>query len=199
MRQAVQREDRHGHGRLETRLPGLDDRHEPEVGLQHETALGGLSINQRSAWFLAHRLRVALSEEGGVFSGPVEVDESYFGGRRRNMSNACRKELADTGGGAVSKTAVVGVKDRATKQVAARVVERTDGAALQGFVIDHTAPGARLLLQPIEPTPRFLVLPSRCVGAKLCQSQEPFPVTGRVGGFIPWSCIARSVWRAGTG
>ena len=28
---------------------------------------------------------------------------------------------------------------------------------------------------------------------------EPFPVTGRVGGCIPWSCIARSVWRAGTG
>ena len=28
---------------------------------------------------------------------------------------------------------------------------------------------------------------------------EPFPVTGRVGRFIPWSCIARSVWRAGTG
>ena len=101
-----------------------------------------LEINQRSAWFLAHRLRVALSEEGGIFSGPVEVDESYFGGRRRNMSNARRKELADTGRGAVGKTAVVGVKDRATKQVAARVVERTDKATLQGFVIDHAAPGA---------------------------------------------------------
>ena len=101
-----------------------------------------LNINQRSAWFLAHRLRVALSEEGGIFSGPVEVDETYMGGRRANMSNARRKELADTGRGAVGKTAVVGVKDRATKQVAARVVERTDAATLQGFVVEHTALGA---------------------------------------------------------
>ena len=101
-----------------------------------------LTINQRSAWFLAHRLRVALSEEGGIFSGPVEVDETYMGGRRANMSNARRKELADTGRGAVGKTAVVGVKDRATKQVAARVVERTDAATLQGFVVEHTALGA---------------------------------------------------------
>ena len=58
------------------------------------------------------------------------------------MSNARRKKLADTGRGAVGKTAVVGVKDRATKQVAARVVERTDAATLQGFVVEHTAPGA---------------------------------------------------------
>ena len=101
-----------------------------------------LSINQRSAWFLAHRLRVALSEEGGVFSGPVEVDETYFGGKRANMSNARRKELAGTGRGAVGKTAVVGVRDRATRQVVAKVVERTDASTLQGFVVDHAAPGA---------------------------------------------------------
>ena len=101
-----------------------------------------LSINQRSAWFLAHRLRVALSEEGRVFSGPVEVDETYFGGKRANMSNARRKELKDAGRGAVGKTAVVGVKDRATKQVAAKVVERTDASTLQGFVGDHAAPDA---------------------------------------------------------
>ena len=129
-----------------------------------------LNINQRTAWFLAHRLRVALSEEGGVFSGPVEVDESYFGGRRRNMSNARRKELADTGRGAVGKVAVVGVKDRTTKQVAARVVERTDGATLQGFVIDHTAPGATVYSDdssayeslPVRPRDRqALALPVR--------------------------------------
>ena len=121
-----------------------------------------LEINQRSAWFLAHRLRVALSEEGiegnepgrvpdrpggepgsgKVFSGPVEVDETYFGGKRKNMSNAKRKALAGSGRGAVGKTAVVGARDRATKQVTAKVVERTDAPTLQGFVVDHAAPDA---------------------------------------------------------
>ena len=101
-----------------------------------------LNINQRSAWFLAHRLRVALAEKGGVFAGPVEVDETYFGGRRKNMSNAKRKELAGTGRGAVGKTAVIGAKDRETNQVAAKVIERTDAPTLQGFVRTHAAPGA---------------------------------------------------------
>ena len=69
---------------------------------------------------------MALSEDGEVFSDPVEVDETCMGGRRADMSNARRKELADTGRGPVGRTAVVGVKDRATKRVAARVVQRTD-------------------------------------------------------------------------
>jgi transposase-like protein len=103
-----------------------------------------LDITQKSAWFLAHRLRRALDRDGGKFSGPVEVDETYFGGKRKNMSNAKRKELAEQGAGrgAVGKTAVVGIKDRETKHVRAKVVENTDKATLQGFVIDHTAPGA---------------------------------------------------------
>ena len=101
-----------------------------------------LGLTQKTAWFLAQRLRVALSQDGKLFTGPVEVDETYFGGKRRNMSNAKRKELADTGRGAVGKTAVIGVKDRATKHVAARVVTATDAATLQGFVWQHAEPGA---------------------------------------------------------
>ena len=58
------------------------------------------------------------------------------------MSNAKRKELADTGRGAVGKTAVIGVKDRETRQVRAKVIEHTDKPTLQGFVVEHTAPGA---------------------------------------------------------
>ena len=104
-----------------------------------------IGVTQATAWFMLHRIRQAWEsgENGhGPYSGPVEVDETYMGGRRANMSNARRKALADTGRGAVGKTAVVGVKDRATKRVAARVIESTDKATLQGFVIEHTEPGA---------------------------------------------------------
>ena len=101
-----------------------------------------LKINQRSAWFLAHRLRTAIAAKGGVFDGPVEVDETYFGGRRQNMSNSKRKELADNGRGPAGKTAVVGAKDRASNKVAATVVENTDAPTLQSFVKDHTAQDA---------------------------------------------------------
>ena len=106
-----------------------------------------LKISQKSAWFMLHRLRQAwapVSASTGSFSGPVEVDETYFGGKRKNMSNAKRKQLADEGAGrgAVGKTAVVGIKDRATNRVSARVVTDTTKPTLQGFVVDHTAPGA---------------------------------------------------------
>ena len=104
-----------------------------------------LAISQKSAWFMLHRIRETWkSPTGGKFAGPVEVDETYVGGKRKNMSNAKRKALADAGvgRGSVGKTAVVGTKDRASNQVSARVVTSTDKPTLQGFVVDHTVPGA---------------------------------------------------------
>ena len=103
-----------------------------------------LGITQKSAWHMAHRLRRSFAEKDGPFSGPVEVDEKYMGGKRKNMSNAKRKALAGTGRGAVGKTAVVGMKDRATNQVRAQVTERTDKPTLQGFVVEHTSPAAMI-------------------------------------------------------
>ena len=102
-----------------------------------------IGVSQPTAWFMLHRIREAWARETpGGFSGPVEADESYFGGRRRNMSNAKRKALQDTGRGAVGKTAVVGIKDRKTNQVRAKVVERTDTKTLQGFVRNNVDPDA---------------------------------------------------------
>ena len=102
-----------------------------------------IKVTQKTAWFMLHRLReVWANDKVDKFSGPVEVDETYMGGKRRNMSNAKRKELAGTGRGSVGKVAVVGAKDRATNRVAVKVVESTDKPTLQGFVVEHTAPGA---------------------------------------------------------
>ncbi len=105
-----------------------------------------LKISQKSAWFMLHRLRQAWAPAAaaptGSFSGPVEVDETYMGGKRANMSNAKRKELEGTGRGAVGKVAVVGAKDRATNQVAARVVTDTTKPTLQSFVLAHASPDA---------------------------------------------------------
>ncbi len=94
---------------------------------------------------MLHRIREAWAGENGEpFDGPVEVDETYFGGKRKNMSKAKRKELAGTGRGAVGKTAVVGMKDRDSNKVTARVVDDTDGQTLQGFVADHAASDAKV-------------------------------------------------------
>ena len=99
-----------------------------------------IGVSQRAAWFMLHRIREAWGEDDGEepFDGPVEVDETYIGGKRKNMSNAKRKELAGTGRGAVGKMAVVGMKDRDTNQVRAEVVTETDAETLQDFVEENT-------------------------------------------------------------
>ena len=99
-----------------------------------------LEITQKSAWHLAHRLRKAFENSEALFTGPVEADETYIGGKRKNMPKSKRAAL--TGRGAVGKTVVVGTKDRETNRVAARVVENTDGPTLKDFIGEHAAPGA---------------------------------------------------------
>ena len=99
-----------------------------------------LGISQKAAWFMLHRLRLAFDAETGPFTGPVEVDETHIGGKRKNKPLAKRKELK--GRGAVDMTTVAGAKDRETNRIAARVVADTDAPTLQGFVREHAAPGA---------------------------------------------------------
>ena len=103
-----------------------------------------LDVTQKTAWHLAHRLRKAFESAGPavVFEGPVEVDETFVGGLRKNMPKHKRAELE--GRGPIGKTAVVGVKDRETKHVAAKVVRNTDAETLQGFVREHVEPGAEV-------------------------------------------------------
>ena len=99
-----------------------------------------LEISYKSAWHLAHRLRAAFERGSPLFSGPVEVDETYIGGKRKNMPKAKRVALAGRGG--AGKTVVAGAKDRDTNRIAARSIPATDAETLHGFVADHAAPDA---------------------------------------------------------
>ena len=100
-----------------------------------------LGIAQKNAWHLAHRLRKAFESRGDFFAGPVEVDETYIGGKEGNK-HASKKLHA--GRGTVGKTAVVGAKDRQTGRVDAEVAAAVDGKTLKEFVYSRVEPGAEV-------------------------------------------------------
>ena len=104
-----------------------------------------LGVTQKTAWMMAQKIREGwIAGSIGPMAGMVEIDETYIGGKRKNMSKAKRCELVDTGRGSVGKAAVVGVKERGTKQVrAAHVVDTkretirsvVEGSAEVGFTL----------------------------------------------------------------
>ena len=115
----------------------------------HLTSLKGVSsmklhrdigVSQPAAWFMLQRIREAWSSSDlEQFVGPVEVDETYLGGKEANK-HASKKLRA--GRGTVGKTAIVGAKDRKTNKIKAAVVNATDAKTLQGFVIATAIAGA---------------------------------------------------------
>jgi transposase-like protein len=101
-----------------------------------------LGVTQKTAWFLAQRIRETwLTKSGGgnASMGPiVEVDETYMGGKEKNRHASKKKR---PGGGAKGKQAVVGIMER-DGNVVAGPVTRTDGATLKGVINSHVFPGS---------------------------------------------------------
>lgn len=93
-----------------------------------------LGITQKSAWHLAHQLREAYKAGKLLFSGPVEVDETYIGGKEKKKLRAGR--------GAVGKAIAVGARDRDTKRVSTTTVKGTDRKTLHTFVGERVAGGS---------------------------------------------------------
>ena len=99
-----------------------------------------LKIGQKAAWFMLHRLRLAMEETPEQFAGPVEADETYVGGKFKNMHADKRREARQKPD--MGKTIVAGVKDRPSKRVSARVVASTEAATLHPFVTERTTEDA---------------------------------------------------------
>lgn len=71
-----------------------------------------IGVTQKTAWFMLHRIRLAMQDEkGGKLSGEVEVDESMIGGKSRNMHKSKRAEKIH-GTGGVDKEIVFGMVER---------------------------------------------------------------------------------------
>ena len=84
-----------------------------------------VKVTQKSAWFMLQRIRLAMQDEffGSKLGGEVEVDETFIGGKARNMHISERKRRI-TGTGTKDKTAVMGILERGGKVRASVVPSR---------------------------------------------------------------------------
>ena len=100
-----------------------------------------LDITQKTAWFLAHRIRKAFEDQQDAkFVSPVEVDETYMGGKYSNMHKSRKPRLV--GAGSQDKVPVVGIKERETGKVKAKVTQRVSAVLLRGMVEESVEEGA---------------------------------------------------------
>jgi len=103
-----------------------------------------VKVTQKSAWFMLHRIRLAMQDDffGSKLGGEVEVDETFIGGKARNMHLSERKRRI-SGTGTKDKTAVMGILERGGK-VRTTIVPSRRKTVLQEQVRKHVTAGAAL-------------------------------------------------------
>jgi transposase-like protein len=114
----------------------------------HEIARS-IGVTQKTAWFMLHRIRLAMKEaDPAPFSGDVEADETYIGGKVQNMHLArAAKYLAK--GRWAGKVAVMGLLERhgndGNSVVRTRIIHGTKRSELFGIIKNEVALGSRVI------------------------------------------------------
>ena len=113
-----------------------------------------LHITQKTAWFMDHRIRFSLGMgPGNKLSGQVEADETFIGGKARNMRADKRAEKI-TGTGGKDKTAVMGILERGSKavgsQVRVKVIDNTKKKTLQSEIREHVLAGSAVFTDALK-------------------------------------------------
>jgi len=108
-----------------------------------------IGVTQKTAWFLDHRIRLALTTGSfAKLSGEIEADETFIGGKARNMHKGKRARKI-TGTGGKDKTAVMGILERGGK-VRTTVIPNRKKKALQAEVRKHVEAGAALYTDALQ-------------------------------------------------
>lgn len=114
-----------------------------------------LRVTQKSAWFMLHRIRLALQDDFfgsklGGDGGEVEVDETFIGGKARNMHKSVRaRRISGRGKHMEDKVAVMGILERGG-QVRTQVIPDRSGETLQGLVRDHVTAGTAIFTDELH-------------------------------------------------
>ncbi len=108
-----------------------------------------LGITQKCAWHMLHRIRLALQDgNGGKLGGEVEMDETFIGGKARNMHKA-KRERVITGRGPQGKEVVFGMVERGGKVVASHVDTRKK-KELQPIIRERIEAGAAIFSDELK-------------------------------------------------